>query len=215
MKRLIDLFIFDLDGTLIDSRKDIANAVNYTRKQYHVRELDMMDIARYIGHGVNNLINKNIPGLEPQELEKALDIFKGYYEKHCVDETTVYPGVPEVLKHFKTKAMAIVSNKPSLFTKLILDNKNLSSYFQLILGEESHPQKKPDPAPLLHVIEQLGGKPDRNCMVGDWITDIEAGQRAGMVTVGCLYGIGNPEEVKESRPDYLIDSILQLKDIFE
>jgi phosphoglycolate phosphatase len=215
MKKKIELFIFDLDGTLIDSRKDLANAVNYARKQYNLDELDIMTVASFIGHGVKNLIAKTFPGLEPKEQDKALEIFKKYYEEHCVDETTVYEGVKDMLKYFESKAMAIVSNKPYPFTKIILKKINLDSYFKLVLGEESHPKKKPDPAPLLYVAEKLGIKPTLSCMVGDWITDVEAGKRAGMVTVGCLYGIGNQRELREFKPDYLVDSILELKDLFE
>lgn len=215
MKKKIDLFIFDLDGTLIDSRKDLANAINFARKQYHLDELEMVTVASHIGHGVKNLINKTFPGLEQKELDRALDIFKKYYEEHCVDETTIYPGVEDVLKYFKTKVMAIVSNKPAPFTKIVLQKKNLDSYFKLVLGEESHPKKKPDPAPLIYVMEKLGGKPETSCMVGDWITDVEAGKRAGMVTVGCLYGIGNQKELRELRPDYLVNSILEIKELFE
>ena len=215
MKRKVDILIFDLDGTLIDSRKDIANAVNHTRKLFNLGELDTFFIASHIGNGVKNLIQKSISELESKDLEKALKIFQEYYGEHCVEETTVYPGVSDVLKYYESKKMAVVSNKPSPFTERILKEKKLISYFQLILGEESHPKKKPDPASLLHVIEKLGGKPETSCMIGDWITDIEAGKRAGMITVGCLYGIGNQKELKEFQPDYLVDSILQLKDILE
>ncbi len=215
MKKKIDLFIFDLDGTLIDSRKDLANAVNHTRKQYQMDELDLMTVVSHIGYGAKNLIAKSFPELEPKELAKALEIFKKYYEGHCVDETTVYDGIADVLKYFESKAMAVVSNKPSPFTKKILRKKKLDFYFKLILGEESYPKRKPDPAPLLYVMEKLGGKPETSCMVGDWITDVEAGKRAGMVTVGCLYGIGNQRELREFTPDYLVDSILELKDLFQ
>jgi phosphoglycolate phosphatase len=164
---------------------------------------------------VRNLINKTIPNLESNELDKALDIFRGYYTEHCVDETTIYPGVADVLKYFENKAMAVVSNKPSPFTKKILEKKEIIGYFKIILGEESHPKKKPDPEPLLYVAEKLGIEPKASCMVGDWITDVEAGKRAGMVTVGCTYGIGNKEELVSYKPDYMVDSITELKDIIE
>ena len=215
MKRKVDILIFDLDGTLIDSRKDIANAVNHTRKQFNLEKLDTLIIASHIGHGVKNLIEKTNPELESGELDKVLKMFQEYYGEHCVEETTVYEGIPDVLKYYQSKQMAVVSNKPSPFTERILKEKKLSPYFKIILGEESHPKKKPDPAPLLHVIEKLGGKPESSCMIGDWVTDIEAGKRAGMITVGCLYGIGNSKELKEFQPDYLVDSILQVKDILQ
>jgi phosphoglycolate phosphatase len=210
-----ELLIFDLDGTLVDSRQDLANAVNYARSKFNLQPLPMPFIASHIGYGVNNLLAHTIPDLNPAQVDEARVSFKEHYEIHVVDETVLYPGVKETLEYFRNKKLAIVSNKPIDYLPRILGTLGIKDYFQIIFGENSYPDKKPHPGPLLAIMKDLDCNPNQSCMIGDWITDVEAGKRAGITTVGCLYGIGEITQLKEFKPDYLIESFSQLKDIIE
>ncbi len=209
------LLIFDLDGTLVDSRRDLANAVNFTRNQFSLPPLSIPLIASYIGNGVNNLLYKTIPDISKEQMETARSYFKDHYAAHVLDETTLYPGVKETLEYFKDKKLAIVSNKPVDYLPRILDALEIKNYFQIIYGENSYPEKKPHPGPLLAIMHDLDCLLEESCMIGDWITDVEAGKKAGITTIGCLYGIGEIIQLKKTEPDYLIETFSQLKDIIE
>lgn len=214
MKR-IQLFIFDLDGTLIDSEADIATSVNAARRHLGFEPLPSDTITSFVGRGVNTLMSKALGTENPELLKKSVDFFWDHYRDHCVDETRLYPHAQTILDHFRNKKIAIVTNKPKEFTDKILKVLDISSYFSIVLSGDSLAKKKPDPYPLLHAMEKTSVGPDACLMVGDSNVDIQAGKNAGVLTCGVTYGFGGTSEMKAAQPHYLVQSLEELRDHFD
>lgn len=209
------VLLFDFDGTLLDSRKDLANAVNHARNRLGLEPLPVSLIASYIGNGVDVLLKKALHEVDDETRRIAKGYFKSHYEVHCTDETRLYPGVREVLDTFKNRKLVLVSNKPQEFCHQIMEAVDIDHYFTLIMGEESCPTKKPDPGPILEALRQLNCPKEAACMIGDWTTDVEAGKKAGVHTIACLYGIGKVEEVKKAGPEFLAPTPLDIITIIQ
>jgi phosphoglycolate phosphatase len=187
--------ILDLDGTLIDSRADLATGVNLTRRDLGLPALAPALIATYVGEGVRRLLTRALPEC-PDRLEEALELNHQHYCEHLLDETRLYPGVSEALKRLRHAGfrLAVVTNKPRPFTDLILAGLGVAPLFSAVVGGGDCPRLKPDPAPLLVALEQCQCAPAASWMVGDHFTDLEAGRRAGLRTCFCRYGFGDPRE---------------------
>jgi phosphoglycolate phosphatase len=207
--------LFDLDGTLIDSVKDIASAVNVTRKHYGLEPLPVAVVRTYVGNGVLVLLEKSLGAGDPQKIQEAYEIFKAYYRVHSADETQAYPGAFELLDFLKKKnvKMGIVSNKPQEFTDFVLKKLNLAPYFGIAFGPEATPNRKPHPEPLLTALKQLGVSPSEAVMIGDSTVDIQAA-RAAHLKVGVLtHGYSQREDLNALDPDWMVDSLLEFIDL--
>ena len=189
----ICLLIFDLDGTLIDSRADLALAVNLTREELGLAAIPQAEVVGYVGEGVRRLLSRAIPEL-PQQLDRALAINQRHYRAHLLDQTTLYPGVGAALERFRRAGipLMVVTNKPREFTDLILAGLGIATFMSAVVGGGDCPGLKPDPAPLLMALEQSGCGAEGSWMVGDHFTDLEAGRRAGLKRCLCRYGFGDP-----------------------
>src|SRR5258708_26395621 len=141
----VDAILFALDGTLIDSKKDLADSVHHIQKKYGRPPSPEDEIARFIGDGVDKLVERAIGRRGPRELEEAVNLFKAHYRAHALDTTSVYVGVREALEHFKSKKMAVVTNKPVRISKRILQGLGLAPYLPVVLGGDSLSRKKPHP----------------------------------------------------------------------
>ena len=185
--------IFDLDGTLIDSRADLALAVNLTREELGLAAIPQAEVVGYVGEGVRRLLSRAIPEL-PQQLDRALAINQRHYRAHLLDQTTLYPGVGAALERFRRAGipLMVVTNKPREFTDLILAGLGIATFMSAVVGGGDCPGLKPDPAPLLMALEQSGCGAEGSWMVGDHFTDLEAGRRAGLKRCLCRYGFGDP-----------------------
>ncbi len=188
--------ILDLDGTLIDSRNDLAFAVNLTRHDFQLPSLPVPTIAACIGEGLRNLIQRTIPELQqPGQLDQAIDLARGHYGRHLLDQTTLYPTVRDTLEllHQHHCPLAILTNKPQEFTESILAGLDLAGLFSVVVGggQPGWPLK-PDPASVLAILSELGCAPGQAWIVGDHFTDLEAGRRAGCKRCFCRYGFGMP-----------------------
>ncbi len=187
--------IFDLDGTLIDSRQDLTDAVNWMRAQFQLPPLALKQVVGYIGNGVKLLAERSLKGTDIT-LEQGLPLLKKYYHEHMVDNTCLYPGVAEgltTLRHSGIK-LAVITNKPHPATLEILKKLNAYDDFDTIIGGDSGFPLKPHPAPLLHFVEKCGAIPAQSWMCGDHYTDLEAGRRAGMKRCFAAYGFGTPKD---------------------
>lgn len=211
----VDLIIFDLDGTLVDSRRDLANSVNYALKDLDLPPLEMEVVMSYVGDGLKKLINRSLSKNQLQKIDQVIAIFRSHYREHLLDFSTFYPNVENILCHFQAKKMAVVSNKPYEFTRLILERLNADNFFEIILGGDSLPEMKPDPGPILHILSQLGVSPDKAAIVGDGTTDIEAGKAANIWTCAVTYGLKKKEVLFKTNPDFMIDDLVELKKVFE
>jgi phosphoglycolate phosphatase len=201
--------LFDLDGTLIDSKSDIAASANITRQHYGFDPLPEDVIGTFVGLGIMNLLERAIENNDPIRLKEAHHVFKGHYRDHCVDATRPYPGAFELLDFLKKRkiGMGIVSNKPQEFTDLIMEKLNLAPYFAVIFGPEATVNKKPHPEPLLVALEKLGAKSSEAVMIGDSTVDIEAA-RAAQMPVGVLtHGYGTRDILVAADPDWMADSL--------
>ena len=212
--KLVDLIIFDLDGSLIDSRKDIVNAVNFTLREVGLGQKSTSEISSYIGRGVEDLVKKSL-GRRQDLLKKALDILEEYYRKHSTDNSILYPGVKEVLEYFKTKRKIIITNRNYEFAMLTLRAIGINDYFEDIIGGDDIGCMKPSSCPLDKTIYRLDINKQKVIIVGDMDIDILAGKSAGIITCAVTYGIGKIEDIQKAKPDYTIDNILKLKDIIK
>jgi phosphoglycolate phosphatase len=209
----IDLIIFDLDGTLIDSLDDLANATNHMLMSLGKAAATREQVRGYVGQGARRLVERAMPDATPDEIERGLSCFLVYNEEHIVDRTRLYPGVVETLTVLRDAGitLAVVSNKNVALCTKVLKTLRADGFFACVIGADSLAERKPSPEPLLKVILDLEGSPDRAAIVGDSINDIAAGKAAGIVTIGCTFGYGDREEVADA--DYLIDSVPELLDL--
>jgi phosphoglycolate phosphatase len=184
-----DTFIFDLDGTLIDSVTDLATAVNLLRANLSLPPLDLKTVGNYVGDGATMLVRRSLPegAFSPESLKRFLDL----YRFHLLDETRIYPGIADFLIQHQGEKMAVVTNKPQDLTMTLLYELGLIPFFSSVIGGDSGLPKKPDPLPVLQALRELQADPGRAVMIGDHHTDLRAGRAAGIKTCFCAFGVGN------------------------
>ncbi len=201
--------LFDLDGTLIDSKKDIAAAANAARIHFGMTPLPLETILGYIGWGIEHLNRQAMESDDPAKLAKGLEVLKSHYRDHCVDQTIVFPGTRELLENLKSRGFKIglVSNKPHEFTLMTLEKLGLRPFFQVALGEGTLAHKKPHPEPLLTALHQMGVHPEEAVMIGDSTVDVEAARAAGMRVGIVSHGFVPREYLAAANPDWLVDSL--------
>ena len=217
----IQLVIFDLDGTLIDSRLDLVHSVNAALRHIERPELPDEVIASYVGDGAPILIQRALGGEAVDEalVRKGLTFFLSYYREHKLDYTTVYPGIAEALAAIQhsgngaPRKMAVLTNKPVIPSKAIVDALGLGLFFSQVYGGNSFTTKKPDPEGARKLLEESGVSPEYAAMVGDSHVDVRTGRNAGLRTVGVTYGFA-PHTLKEHPPDVLVDSAQELMEVF-
>ena len=221
----IQLVIFDLDGTLIDSRLDLVHSVNAALRHIGREALPEDLIASYVGDGAPILIQRALGGEQVDEalVRKGLEFFLTYYRAHKLDHTTVYAGIPEALQAIQKAApsqgngvprkMAVLSNKPVGPSRAIVDALGLSPYFSQVYGGNSFATKKPDPEGALQLIAENGAVPEHTVIVGDSHTDVETGRNAGVWTIAVTYGFA-PQSLEEAGPDVVVDSPQELAGLF-
>jgi phosphoglycolate phosphatase len=211
----VSLLIFDLDGTLIDSRKDIAASVNLTFRDLGLPEQPDELIYGYVGNGVRRLILDTVRSADPLLIDRTLQIFEGHYLKHLLDDTVLYAGLEEVLHHFGNKKKAIVTNKPLLYSIKIIEGLRVRAHFDLILGAEPIVRLKPHPEMILRTLDDLNVAPAEAVMIGDSLNDIEAARSAGIKSCAVGYGLGNVEELRSGNPDFFAETVEDLKRLFK
>jgi phosphoglycolate phosphatase len=205
------LLVFDFDGTLVDTKKDIADSVNRTLKELELQTLDRESLYTFIGKGVNHLMTRSLEGTGYDDLPRAIEAFMQHYEAHLMDQTDLFPNCCETLEHFAHKENTILSNKPTRFITRILDALNCRAPFSTIIGGDLMPEKKPDPGGLHHILDQHNVRPEDTLMIGDSLVDIETGKRAGVQTCGVTYGHAGRESLESAQPDWIIDNLSELK----
>jgi 2-phosphoglycolate phosphatase len=209
----VDAIIFDLDGTLIDSRRDIVNAVNFTLRSLGLRERPFNEIVSYVGHGIRDMLRKCLNPDNENSLDKAVDIFEEFFLEHALDETVLYLHVRDILEHFKEKTLLIITNRSKKSSELALQNLGILKYFKEIIGGDDEACLKPSPCPLEKAIARFTIKKERSIIVGDMDIDVLAGREAGIPTCAVTYGIGKKEDIVKAKPDYIINDLLDLKRI--
>ena len=183
--------IFDLDGTLIDSKGDLIHSVNAMLREMRRPELPEQLIAGYVGHGAPQLVARAL-GESASEAERksGLQFFLGYYEDHKMDTTRAYPGVRETLEELAAMPMAVLTNKPVRISGRILDSLGLSKFFRVVYGGNSFETKKPDPLGAKTILSEFGTPPQEALVIGDSEVDVQTARNAGTFAAFASYGFG-------------------------
>ena len=215
----IRLLVFDLDGTLIDSRLDLIHSVNAMLHHIGRPALDGDVIASYVGDGAPALVRRAVGDTDDEALFRtALEYFLGYYRLHKLDHTTVYEGIAQTLasvansKNGVRRQMAVLSNKPVNPSRDILQALGLGDFFVRVYGGNSFTTKKPDPLGVRTILQETGFAADEALMIGDSSVDVLTGRNAGLWTCGATYGFA-PESLEEMPPDVLIESPRELGEL--
>jgi len=207
----IDALLFDLDGTLVDSRRDLTTSVRWLQRRYRVPLSSPRDVASYIGDGVVKLVQRALPDVRGRSFARAIEEYKAHYRVHCLDTTRDYPGVRETIFHFRRKKLAVITNKPAGATRRILSGLGLLTPFRCVLGGDSLRRKKPFPDPVIRALHELGvPRSDRAVMVGDGPNDVLAGRAAGTLTCLVRGNITPSEKLQNIHPDF---ELLQFGDL--
>jgi phosphoglycolate phosphatase len=212
----VRVLIFDLDGTLIDSKLDLAHSVNamlaHMGREAHVHET----IFSFIGDGAAMLVRRALgEGASDAEAATGLDYFLSYYRAHMLDNTVAYPGVRETLAELAAdsrgpaRSMVVLTNKPVVFSRAILDGLGLGQYFRFVYGGNSFERKKPDPMGVEVLLRDLRATPRQAMMIGDSDVDIKTARNAGIFCCGVSYGFGL-ESLRAHPPDVMIESLAEL-----
>ncbi len=217
----IRLLIFDLDGTLIDSRLDLVHSVNATLRHMKRPELPDHVIASYVGDGAPALIGRALGKEAGDEklVRSGLEYFLAYYRKHKLDHTHVYEGISEALASMQNshngrpRKMAVLSNKPVNPSRAIVEALGLGNFFPLVYGGNSFATKKPDPEGAQTILREMGSEPQETLIVGDSGVDVLTGRNAGTWTCGVTYGFA-PHTLHDPPPDLLVDRPGELAELF-
>jgi phosphoglycolate phosphatase len=206
-----DLLIFDLDGTLIDSEKDLTDAVNATRTWHGLAPLPNDIISSYVGNGAPVLIRRAFPHAAQDELLRLLRHFLDHYREHMLDSTVLYPGVREALDelHGADVPLAVLTNKPVRFSIRLIEGLGLEAHFFRVYGGNSFEEKKPHPIGINTLMAEAGAPQDRTVMVGDSAVDVRTARNAGVKACGVSWGF-QPETFREAPPDLVIDDMREL-----
>lgn len=216
----VKLLIFDLDGTLIDSRLDLIHSVNAMLRHCHRPELPGDVVASYVGDGAPMLVRRALGDPKDQAtVAKALEYFLTYYRAHKLDNTHLYPGVKEMLAVASSsngvrRQMAVLSNKPVVPSRQIIEALGLASFFVAVYGGNSFPTKKPDPEGVQSILRETKAHAAETLIVGDSSVDVITGRNAGLWTCGVTYGFA-PHTLCEAPPDVVVDSPAELAKLFK
>lgn len=210
----MNLLIFDLDGTLIDSKLDLVHSVNATRAFMHLGPISEEVVSSYVGSGAPVLVRRALgPEASEAEVAGALEYFLSYYRAHMLDNTRLYPGVREALDRLLVSGakMAVLTNKPVRFSRALLEGLGLVEHFFQVYGGNSFEQKKPDPIGIETLLSESGARRERTIMVGDSGIDVRTARNAGVIACGVSWGF-QPETFADEPPDLLVDDMMELAD---
>jgi phosphoglycolate phosphatase len=209
-----EVLLFDFDGTLIDSKVDIATAVNLTLGELGLPLRSIEEIFGFVGDGVKRLLRLSVGEDNPDQYDKALGVFRGHYLEHCVQTTRWYPGIWEVLQHYKDRTKVIVTNKSLEYTLAIVDGLQARDLFQHVEAPRDTAELKPEPVMLERALAVLGADTKHTVMIGDSTNDVRAAQAAGIRACAVGYGYGNRERVSALQPDFYCETPHDLIDLW-
>lgn len=214
----IDIISYDFDGTLVDSIPDITAAMNHTLREYNLPPVTAVQMKSFVGDGIPLMVERALTAA--LNVHKNQNLFNGYYDsvlkrykllysEHCTEKSRLYPGVPEVLRHFSHKIQILITNKAESMTRKMLRHFELEEYFDLIIGGDTLPERKPHPS----IMEYVRSKYGMNltlCHVGDSTVDIKTAKEAKALSVAVSYGYSSDDALKNARPDYVINHFQEL-----
>jgi len=217
----IDIISYDFDGTLVDSIPDITTAINITFQENKLPAVKAEQMETFVGDGIPLMVERALrasldedksPLLFDRYYNPILKRYKILYSEHCTEKTGLYPGVKDILEHYSHKTQILITNKAETITHKMLTYFELDKYFDLIIGGDTLPERKPHPSVMEYVRSKYG--PERLlCHVGDSPVDVKAAKQAEALSVAVLYGYSSPVILKNAKPDFLIHQIDELKNI--
>jgi phosphoglycolate phosphatase len=208
----MDLIIFDLDGTLVDSRLDLAGAVNATRRHMGMEALANERVYTYVGNGAPMLVRRALgEGAAEAQVQEALEFFLEYYREHDLDYTVLYSGVKESLDRLREagKRMAVLTNKPVRMSRHIVEGLGVGGHFFQVYGGNSFDFKKPHPIGVEELMKEAGVGRESTLMVGDSSVDVQTARNAGIACCGVTYGF-QPETLADPAPEMLVDRMEEM-----
>lgn len=211
-KREVDLFLFDLDGTLSDSKKDLVTAINKTLVSFGFSELPEDTVITLVGKGVSKLL-ANFSGDGSAKFE-TFRVYMEHLDKHLLDTTKPFPGVVETLSSI-TKKKAVVTNKLKAMAERVVTGLGIADTIDFIVGADTAQSMKPNPDPIIFALKQFGIEPSRTVMVGDTTDDIVAAKAAGVIPCGVTYGFGTRKDLEDAGAEVIIESIEELPVYFQ
>ncbi|MCM8776498.1 MAG: HAD-IA family hydrolase [Candidatus Omnitrophica bacterium] len=204
MKKLI---VYDLDGTLVDTRDDIASAVNHALWQLGFPVLNRPEVCRFVGRGLHYLIGHCLGVEDPDTVERGAKLYREYYAAHLLDHSRLYPGAKEVLEYFKLRKQMVMTNKPNPYARDILEALGVAGYFvKIVAGNDEYPHK-PSPDAVLAMMNAEAVQPEDVLFVGDSPIDIETGRNAGILTIVLSHGFSTEDELKSAAPDVIFKNL--------
>jgi len=214
------MVLIDVDGTLVDSVPDLAYCVDEMMKRLDMPVHGEAKVRNWVGNGVERLVRRALIGQldgEPDEAlyEQAYPVFIELYRDNTSKRSCLYPGVKEGLDYLKSEGyqMGSVTNKAAQFTEPLLRDLGVYDYFGIVISGDTLPQKKPDPAPLLHAAKFFNVRPEQALMIGDSISDVKAARAAGFRIVCMTYGYNHGVDIREAKPDAIMDSMAELPEL--
>jgi len=216
------MVLIDVDGTLVDSVPDLAWCVDEMMRQLELPERGESSVRHWVGNGVPRLVERaltnDLDDMPDKALyDKAYPLFLDLYADNTSKRSMLYDGVKEGLEYLQSAGyrLGCVTNKASQFTAPLLKTLGLYDLFEIVISGDTLPKKKPDPLPLLHAAEKLGVTPAESLMLGDSMSDVKAARAAGFRIVCMTYGYNHGEDIRDSNPDAVIDSMAKLEGLFE
>jgi len=210
----VDLMIFDFDGTLVSTGADLAAAVNYTLEKLGCPVKKHEEIITFVGDGVVKLIERALGPERHEFYPHALEIFSSYYSEHLLDNTSLCPGVKEVLEYFRHKTKVILTNKRYNFTLAISKGLGIEKYFAEIVGDGSMPYRKPDKRLIDYLLHNHEKKAEKTVIIGDGINDVNLAKNSGIICCAYLNGLGKRDVLLAAGADYYCENLSEIKSFF-
>ncbi|MFH1800685.1 MAG: HAD-IA family hydrolase [Candidatus Omnitrophota bacterium] len=207
MKKLI---LYDLDGTLADTRRDIINGVRHALKILKGPDLTDDEIKDCVGSGLHALIKQVFRTGDEKLADRGSQLYREHYKKHMLDHTKLYPGAREFLEHFKDRTQAVITNKPNPFSSQILEALGVAHFFIAILAGDKGLPFKPDPAAIRHLIEETNAAAEEVIFVGDSPIDIQSARNAGVEIVTLSHGFASEATLRGAGPDHIVRDFAEL-----
>lgn len=209
--RIFEHIVFDLDGTLVDSRRDLTTAVNHVLRSFGLPELPLETVCQYVGEGARVLVQRALGPAHQARLDEGLHVFLAYYGVHLLDHTRPYDGIPEALAALTERGvvLSVLTNKPVAMSRAILDGLGLLSRFAAVAGGDSLPARKPDPSGVDYLLETTHTSRDRTLLVGDSLVDMKTASAARVTFCGVAWGLRRADLVA-ARVERMIEHPNQL-----
>ncbi len=209
---MFDLYLFDLDGTLVDTRRDIAEAVNHVLRLHDRPVAELATVISWVGDGVDDMMKRAFKTDEGQFVGELVDEFRSSYMDHCIDFSHLYEGCAETLTSLQERGahLSVLTNKPQDLSLEILRRLGILQYFDRVVGPNDADLRKPNPSNLLSLIRDIGASRERTLMIGDSRNDILVANNAGVASCGCTFGYIGRDALLELKPTYLVDSLPQI-----